>query len=190
MPHSLEGCLKAVNSSLEADMMENIIRNDDNITATATNAFLSDFTIPTLPTSQAPAWMINFVAFRKRIFLRVVEPVIVGILGPAAEYNPMSTVPSSAFRDAFSKSKNLLNQSSFSNSTALDSPEVTMHRRLSFLPDYVEDASSFRETSMSFATLITLFITMASILLIFLSCFYHNQKYVLCEGLYCTIYHC
>jgi len=49
-------------------------------------------------------------------------------------------------------------------------------RRLSFLPDYVEDASSYRETSMSFATLVTLFVTMACILLIFMSCFYHNQK--------------
>jgi hypothetical protein len=51
-----------------------------------------------------------------------------------------------------------------------------LHRRLGFLPDYVTEASTFRESSMSFATLITLFVTMASLLLIFLSCFYHNQK--------------
>jgi hypothetical protein len=50
------------------------------------------------------------------------------------------------------------------------------HRRLSFMPNYVEDINAFRETSMSFATLMMLFVIMGCLLLIFLSCFYHNQK--------------
>jgi len=49
-------------------------------------------------------------------------------------------------------------------------------RQLGFLPNYVEDASAFRETSMSFATLTMLFTIMTCLLIIFLSCFYHNQK--------------
>ena len=50
------------------------------------------------------------------------------------------------------------------------------HRRLSFLPNYIEDVSAFHETSMSFATLVMLFILMTSLALVLLSCFYHNQK--------------
>ena len=131
---------------------------------------------------EAPAWMVDFVAFRKRLFLRVVEPVIVGILGPVEEQAAASyheEISPFAFRG--DSESNSWNSSSAMNSSVLfDVEEATIqHRRLGFLPDYVEDASSFRETSMSFATLITLFITMASILLIFLSCFYHNQKCVL-----------
>jgi len=49
-------------------------------------------------------------------------------------------------------------------------------RRLGFLPNYVEDVSAFRETSMSFATLAMLFTIMTCVLIVFLSCFYHNQK--------------
>ena len=44
------------------------------------------------------------------------------------------------------------------------------------MPDYVEDVSAFRETSMTFATLVMLFTIMTCVLLVFLSCFYHNQK--------------
>jgi len=64
----------------------------------------------------------------------------------------------------------------FSNSNNDKHHNETLHRRLGFLPAYVENASTIRDTSMSFATLITLFVTMSCILLIFLSCFYHNQK--------------
>lgn len=58
----------------------------------------------------------------------------------------------------------------------MDEHTDATHRRLGFLPSYVADVSSFRETSMSFATLAMLFIIMSGILLVFLSCFYHNQK--------------
>jgi len=52
----------------------------------------------------------------------------------------------------------------------------TQRRQLSFLPSYVEDVSAFRETSMSFATLAMLFTIMTCVLIVFMSCFYHNQK--------------
>ena len=50
------------------------------------------------------------------------------------------------------------------------------HRRLGFLPSYVEDVNYLKANSMSFATLAVMYIIMALILLVFLSCFYHNQK--------------
>jgi hypothetical protein len=63
------------------------------------------------------------------------------------------------------------------------------HRRLSVLPAWVanytahsaggnnNDSNSWlRTTSMSFATLTMMYIIMFVILLVFLSCFYHNQK--------------
>jgi hypothetical protein len=34
-------------------------------------------------TRKAPAWMVEFVEFRQRLFLQTVEPIIVGLLGPA-----------------------------------------------------------------------------------------------------------
>jgi hypothetical protein len=97
-----------------------------------------------------PAWMVEFVEFRRRLFLRTVEPIIVTILGAVEEATNTSTA------------------------VALHVDES--HRRLNFLPNYVEDVNSFRETSMSFATLMMLFVIMGCILLVFLSCFYHNQK--------------
>lgn len=61
--------------------------------------------------------------------------------------------------------------------TTIDSGSVDAeHRRLGFLPSYVEDVGSFRETSMSFATLTMLFVIMSCLMMIFISCFYHNQK--------------
>ena len=92
-----------------------------------------------------PSWMVDFVEFRKRLFLQTVEPIIVTLLGPVEEENTESIYDEN-------------------------------HRRLGFMPDYVEDASYLRETSMSFATLMMLFVIMCLSMLIFLSCFYHNQK--------------
>lgn len=115
-----------------------------------------------VPAVSAPVWMIELMEFRQRLFLRTVEPIIVGILGPTKE------IPAAAYT--------MVNKYSSSSSSSGTDDDFQFHRRLGFLPDYVEDASSFRETSMSFATLVTLFVTMTCILLIFLSCFYHNQK--------------
>ena len=116
-----------------------------------------------LPTT-APPWMVEFVAFRKRLFLWTVEPIIVLFLGPVEEEKGWTN--ENLMTTAFSNSNN----DEFHNETD------ALHRRLGFLPAYVENASTIRDTSMSFATLVTLFVTMSCILLIFLSCFYHNQK--------------
>ena len=98
-----------------------------------------------------PAWMVDFVEFRKRLFLKTVEPVIVTLLGPVVDEAELQLQNTTTHYD-------------------MD------HRRLGFLPDYVVDAGSYRETSMSFASLAMLFVIMGCLLLIFLSCFYHNQK--------------
>jgi hypothetical protein len=53
------------------------------------------------------------------------------------------------------------------------------HRRLSFLPSWVENpnySSNHTSMTMTFATLTMMYIIMSVILLVFLSCFYHNQK--------------
>mmetsp|Transcript_11636 Transcript_11636/g.29438 ORF Transcript_11636/g.29438 Transcript_11636/m.29438 type:complete len:1131 (+) Transcript_11636:250-3642(+) len=104
----------------------------------------------------APTWMVEFVAFRQRLFLQTIEPIIVTILGPGEEEVDWTETTANGF-------------SSYEYNE-------TLHRRLGFLPEYVENASAYRETSMSFATLITLFASMSCIFVVFLSCFYHNQK--------------
>ena len=102
---------------------------------------------------EIPQWMIEWHQFRRRLFLRAIEPVIVFLLGPPIEENS-SPLP-------FQRHP----------------PHVDpTHRRLGFLPSYVEDVSYLRATSMSFATLAMMYIFMTIILLVFLSCFYHNQK--------------
>lgn len=122
----------------------------------------------------APAWMVEFVEFRQRLFLQTVEPIIVRILGPVLSAEEIARATSLSGTDTSISSSQSSSSSWFRHEESLD--QAAAHRRLGFLPDYVENAASFRDTSMSFATLITLFVTMTCILLIFLSCFYHNQK--------------
>jgi hypothetical protein len=112
-----------------------------------------------------PNWMIEFVNFRKRLFLWTIEPVIVTLLGPLEELLDGDGDDNYVYDDEM-----VLPQ--FASSSGVD----TTHRRLSFLPNYVEDAHYFRETSMSMASCGVLTAIMICILLIFLSCFYHNQK--------------
>ena len=106
---------------------------------------------------QIPQWMTDMHHFRKRLFLRVVEPIIVFLLGPATN------------------DPNDRHHAGASSSSMMDHADPT-HRRLGFLPSYVEDVNYLRASSMSFATLTMMLIIMAVILLVFLSCFYHNQK--------------
>jgi hypothetical protein len=106
--------------------------------------------------STAPQWMYTLAAFRKRLFLQTVEPVIVSLLGPVED-----------LRDEYQVPRLLCD--------GLDCADET-HRRLGFLPSYVSNVKAFKETSMSFATLMVLFVTLSCVFLIFLSCFYHNQK--------------
>ena len=96
-----------------------------------------------------PPWVYEFDSMRKKLFMKWVEPIIVWILGPVLEEEQHLAV-------------------------AVAVPED--HRRLGFLPSYVEDVTMFRESSMSFATLTMLFIIMSCLMVVFLSCFYHNQK--------------
>lgn len=110
----------------------------------------------------APDWMVEFIALRQRLFLQTVEPIIAKILGPVEE------------DDGWADTSTAME---FDNNYEYNE---TLHRRLGWLPyyvpTYVEDASENRVTSMNFATLFTLFLCMFCIMVIFLSCFYHNQK--------------
>lgn len=112
-----------------------------------------------------PQWMIDLHQFRQSLFLRVIEPIIELLLGPSSP-----TTTSSA------DSENVLMLYASDYEFAQKQHANALHRRLGFLPSYVEDASSFHATSMSFATLTMMYIFMVIIFLVFLSCFYHNQK--------------
>jgi hypothetical protein len=107
----------------------------------------------------APQWMHDLMDFRQRLFLQTVEPIIVTLVGPVVD----STVQ---YEDDVPR---LLCDG------CVDHVDQS-HRRLGFLPSYVSNVKAFKETSMSFATLIVLFVTLSCVFLIFLSCFYHNQK--------------
>jgi hypothetical protein len=112
-----------------------------------------------------PQWLIDVHEYRQEVFLKVVEPVICFILGPVVvqeEEEQESAPAASSLTDITNDNNNAITNDH--------------HRRLGFLPNYVEDVSSFHETSMSFATLCMLFVIMMSTMLIFASCFYHNQK--------------
>ena len=125
-------------------------------------------------TNEAHEWMVELIELRRRIFLRTVEPVVVLLLGPVVEDTTTSSSRPflSSYPDGINDSYQHYNQSAYDT---MDQ-ERGMHRRLGFLPSYVSNVNAFRETSMSFATLIMLFVTLLCLFLIFLSCFYHNQK--------------
>ena len=106
--------------------------------------------------TEAPQWMHNFVDFRQRLFLQTIEPIIVSLLGPCKEEGDDYTAASTYHYDTLEESQ--------------------YHRRLNFMPSYVSDLKAYKETNMSFATLVMLFITQTACFLVFLSCFYHNQK--------------
>lgn len=108
----------------------------------------------------APRWMYNFVAFRKRLFLQTVEPVIVFLLGPGQQ------------EDADDDDDDYVSYVE----EALPLLSDPYHRRLNFVPSYVSDLKAYKETNMSFATLMMLFVCLSAIFMVFLSCFYHNQK--------------
>jgi hypothetical protein len=109
-----------------------------------------------------PEWMVEFIKFRERLFLRTIEPVIVALLGPLEDDDDNYSYYDDYGAHPFT--------------SPLEAGVDATHRRLGFLPAYVEDAHYFRETSMSMASCAVLFAIMSCILLIFLSCFYHNQK--------------
>jgi hypothetical protein len=115
---------------------------------------------------KAPEWMIQLMRVRERLFLQTVEPIIVALLGPVVQNETMMI------------STNATNTNTNTNTSA-DS-QYQFHRRLSafdfFLPDSYSNVKVYKETSMSFATLVVLFAVLSGVFMIFLSCFYHNQK--------------
>ncbi len=122
---------------------------DAATTTTAADALMEGTAI------SVPQWVIDLHEFRKRLFLQTIEPIIELFLGPASHNNNHSSTEYYEF-----------------DATTVDA----QHRRLSFLPSYVEDVSYLRANSMTFATLTMMLIIMFIISLVFLSCFYHNQK--------------
>jgi hypothetical protein len=119
---------------------------------------------PTVTTTaiNIPQWVIDVHNFRNSLFLKTIEPIIVYLLGPLEETETYDNVPLP-----------------FELQAQVPLEEYTStspRRKLGFMPEYVEDVSAFRETSMTFATLAMLFTIMTCVLLVFLSCFYHNQK--------------
>jgi len=174
-------------------------RHNNNITvedATTAAASAAAAASTASAASAAPEWMYQFVDFRKRLFLRTVEPIIVTLLGPvvADDGEEQSAAPQRLFSpcaggfgdDGYyggcggyyrenDDSYYFYGRSS-SNGTAFRHYAEAQRRRLGFLPEYVSNVKAFKETSMSFATLVMLFVTLSCVFLIFLSCFYHNQK--------------
>jgi Calcium-dependent channel, 7TM region, putative phosphate/Late exocytosis, associated with Golgi transport/Cytosolic domain of 10TM putative phosphate transporter len=131
-------------------------------TSTKTETTITTTTSETTTTTPfvPPQWMYDLIDFRQRVFLKTVEPIIVLLLGPVVNNNETDLIASS----------------STTEDDVVNDEDHIMHRRLGFLPKYVQDVNTFRDTSMSFATLIMLFLTFTAVFLIFLSCFYHNQK--------------
>jgi len=159
---------------------------------------------------EVPAWLIELHYVRKRLFLRVIEPIIILLCGPMQEEGGGNGNDDNAmmeggndhsyedeFRDTlpnyYRDSYNSSNDARAANTTTTTTYIAdAAHRRLSVLPAWVanytahsadggggnnNDSNSWlRTTSMSFATLTMMYIIMFVILLVFLSCFYHNQK--------------
>jgi hypothetical protein len=146
---------------------------------------------------EVPAWLIELHYIRKRLFLRVIEPIIILLCGPMEEevdnYDNNNTMTmeggNGSDGDEFpNTSYNSNYDEQVANITTTYIIDAT-HRRLSVLPSWVANYTAhstdgsnnnsnswLRTTSMSFATLTMMYIIMFVILLVFLSCFYHNQK--------------
>jgi len=113
-----------------------------------------------------PQWVIDLHDFRQRLFLRTIEPIIELFLGPASANNNNSYHNNN--HDHFYKY--------YDPTETMTAVVDAQHRRLSFLPSYVEDVNYLRTNSMTFATLCMMLMIMTIISIVFLSCFYHNQK--------------
>ena len=161
---------------------------------------------------EIPQWAIDLHDTRKRLFMKIVEPVIVFLLGPVDANNgndglglhdyhryhhdfDIGGMEGNVYNDYHyhqhhSHPYSIFNQNHHHQQQQQQQHDIIpplLHpqpilsdqdprRRLNFLPNYIENVSAFRETSMSFATLTMLFTTMSCVLIVFLSCFYHNQK--------------
>ena len=139
-------------------------------------------------TIHIPQWVIDVHNFRKSLFLKTIEPIIIYLVGPMEDEDYDAGLVSQLEGETTNTNAHIhgnadihqyhtTSQHEPLELETIDAHELSFPRRkLGFMPDYVEDASAFRETTMSFATLTMLFTIMTCVLLVFLSCFYHNQK--------------
>mmetsp|Transcript_10948 Transcript_10948/g.21664 ORF Transcript_10948/g.21664 Transcript_10948/m.21664 type:complete len:1041 (-) Transcript_10948:21-3143(-) len=123
---------------------------------------------------QTLARMVRFEAWREQLFLGTVEPVIRLLVGPLVDEE---TLARQRERRRLVAARGRTGASAWlpwrSGRTA--DADGASRRRLDLLPGYLTSKPS-RDTSMSFATLAMLFSLLSCLLLVFLSCFYHNQK--------------
>lgn len=130
--------------------------------------------------ARAPQWMYDFVEYRQHYFDKLVHPIIETLLGPPTEEEKeeeLNTGEEEDYQQKIIMSLGASEQQPLDSENYLTTTEKTTHRRLSFyIPDYVNTASAYRETNMTFANLTFLFFIMGCILIVFLNCFYHNQK--------------
>jgi Calcium-dependent channel, 7TM region, putative phosphate/Late exocytosis, associated with Golgi transport/Cytosolic domain of 10TM putative phosphate transporter len=147
-----------------------ILQQSMNTTITASSSSSS----PSLPLQ----WMITILQFRTHVFEFYFEPCIVHMLGPVEIETTNDDMDSAVLISNHDNTlPTTMMMSSFNNSHNTTTYLNGVHRRLNFLPNYVSDITSLsKETSMSFITLIVLFVSMVTLSFIFLSCFYHNQK--------------
>ena len=99
----------------------------DNRTIASETLIMSTYAADSTVERPLPQWVYDIHSLRKELFMQWVEPIIVWTLGPVEEEIKTKSLAVSA-----------------------------EHRNLGFLPSYVEDVSMFRESSMSFATLMML----------------------------------
>jgi hypothetical protein len=148
------------------------------------NDTMTSMTMPMTSTStmiEIPQWLIDAQHLRRRLFLRIVEPIIVLLLGPVVDTSDDQADSSVAadFDDNNATNYNYYNDATASFTASSSYASDSDHRRLSFLPSWVENpnySSNHTSMTMTFATLTMMYIIMSVILLVFLSCFYHNQK--------------
>ena len=114
-------------------------------------------------------WAIYLDNSRREWFLTLIEPLVQCILGPLQSDEMGAAVHTVEQQEGPYDGENILLFSENDESEHI-------HRRLSFLPEYVRNVKIYQETSMSFATLFVLFFLLSCLMMVFLSCFYHNQK--------------
>jgi hypothetical protein len=126
----------------------------------------------TSPAFVVPEWVVTVHEFRKRLFLAVVEPVVLFLLGPVDPTLEDSSTTVSQFHYHYSNDNN-----------EVDNAVDEHHRRLGVIPSYFKDKFDsiqfkieYVPISMSFASFAMLFFVLGCLMLVFLSCFYHNQK--------------
>ena len=95
-------------------------------------------------------WAIYLDNSRREWFLTLIEPLVQCILGPLQSDEMGAAVHTVEQQEGPYDGENILLFSENDESEHI-------HRRLSFLPEYVRNVKIYQETSMSFATLFVLF---------------------------------